>query len=509
MRNKLRNIALILPLTIYGCVRPSPLPNNNLAIKEETRATASLTNEQAQALRTLADGNYKIESSISFNYTADKIYEVDEMSSTARSQKIYQNDANGTLIFENHFVNDGGNAYREYLDINNTVQKKAITDSTGNNIVSYAAYSGTPFNFLTTSYSQKVIGDSSIGTYALYVNSLFEVRETTADSLVLGLTGDGEGKATSFLTTFFATKDSFGWDAATLRNSIKDFSLTLGIDGTMKAMSFTRVKQDRFGGIYEKYNSTISSIQQVSGLATVQGTMTAANATKLTTALSALKTKLETGNFTLDINSFSGNLVYKSYYDLATTDTHLGMMLSDLELTDATRGKTFVGVAINADGAYNNIGVSPDNNSTDVINNDTYPNIASIIPQIGNLSSDFFTTSDGKTFVMDLQGKIWNDYAFSYSLLGALFGTADYPSAFEGNYLDDQSTYTFGFVDLTLTVADDGTVTPKLNYRADGRSYTSSVNYTNFGTTDLRNTGNADITKSVQIVLDSANSSGQ
>lgn len=507
MINKIKILALLTPLAVVSCTSKTPVQNHDLGVKEGPKAVATLTKDQAQAIRTFADGSYKVESSISFNYTDEKIYEIDEMSSVARAQKIYQNDANGALLFENHFLNDGGNAYRQYLDLSNTVQKKAITDSTGNNQVSYAAYSGTPFNFLTTSYSQKVIGDNSIDTYVKYVNSLFEVKESSADSITLGLTGDGEGKATSFFSTFFATKDSFGWDSVTLKESIKDFSLVLNADGTMKSMTFTHIKQDRFGGIAEKYDSTLSTINQVSELETIKGTMSADNSKKLTDALTGLKTKLEEGNFTVDINSFDGQLKYKSYYDLGTTGNHLGMMLSDLELTDATRGKTFVGVAINSDGQYNNIGVSPDAGSTDILNNTTYADIASIVPQIGKLSADFFTTTDGKTFEMDLENKIWNDYAFSYSLLGALFGTADYPSASEGNYLNDSSSYTFGFEKLTLTVSDDGTISPKLDYKVSEQSYSSLVTYSDFGTTNLQTTSNADFNKAVQIVLDSANSS--
>lgn len=462
------------------------LQNDIQGIKAQEK-DATLTDEQAQLIQDFAGGKYKIESTITTNYVTGTYNEIDELSSEARVSTFSQN---GKILDQAYYFDNNGKAYEQYLTVSNEVAEKVLYGSDGNTELSYSAFSGTPFHFLT---KDAFTGSSSIVYYTRYLNELFDAK-SVGEKTILYLTEYGEGKLTSSLTTFFTSKDPFNWDSTSLKETIADFALTLGSDGNPEALSFTRVKQDKFGATTESYDCTLTILDEISSLTPIEGTMDEADATVLRNALDTFQTSLNDGNFTQTTSVANGSYYYHSYYDLnPSLGSKTRLMISDFDdLYDTTYGHTYMGVQYNSsEGEYQIIGISPSVEYSAQANDTTFTTITEVVPQIGDLSTDFFTVqeNDGvKSYVFELKDKVYNDYYFSSSVLDCVFGPADYLAAFGGLYVGtDNSNYDFDT--LTLTINEDGTVSSTLVFENSYGTYNAEVSYSDIGTTNLLEAG--------------------
>ncbi len=478
-------LLILTPLLLSVSLSSYNLDKNGLGIASNINRDAnenlSLTDSQALSIKTFFNSAYQITSDINTNYSTkiDNFTVIEQIDKTNRTS-IIKNA--GTTIQEMYLTRGTGDAaILQYLAVNNTVTDKNLTDS-DSNIISYDKYYGSPFRYLGSLTTAKL-------------NSYFTMT-SSEDSYILKATDYGYGALEIPFCSFLFDYDSFNWDSSSTSYYIKDLTITINSDGTPTAYNVTRIKKDRYGAIKDVYTSTLKAIESVSKLSPVNSSMTESQETEYTEKMATLKTNILKGNFTENIdmtyNEGTSALKYANYYALESKDstaTFPPMMLSSMELTDSSAGKTYVGIAYDTDGNLARIGISPSSDTYQALNSVTYTKLSEVLPYIYNIGAGYLSY-DEKTgyYTFDIGSFLYGDYAFCYAITEALFGPCDYGVANGGLFQYVSSTsYYFGKMKLKFESNGDisGSLEHYVYYSGSSYLYTTNFSFTEFGKTDL------------------------
>ncbi len=324
---------------------------------------------------------------------------------------------------------------------------------------------------------------SALGTYF--------TAKATEGGFELTPTGSGLARLSRGLDNFLLDLDMMNFDAKSHGSEYRNLSILTDGSGTPVSMSFDHVESDRFGGIKEEYEVSLASLSSVSEYPVEVGTMSDEDELALQTALSDFAARLAGGNFTstidISLDGYGSILSYRNYYDFSG----LGLMLTELLLTDQSYGDTFTGILLNqGNGRYYTVAVSPDSDYWQVLAPDEgYGSIEEVVPLVDSLSPDFFSKSGTNSYSFAPAGKIYADFYFNLDLLAAALGVGDYYSyrLVSSLYYASQETGQMIFNSFSVNVGNDGTLSFLINHETYlGYPATTTVTFSDFGTTDLR-----------------------
>ncbi len=484
--NKIAILALI-PLTL-SAVACSEIDAVSLATVRE----AADSTTRAKAIAEFLENPYQADSAVTTSYDSNTYQISDQVSSSARNTVTV---LNGERVTERHsyIADSSGNAIREYLSISNVIEQEDLETD-------FDYYYGSPFSGIVY---------SNVNVYFNY--------ESYEGGYVYTLNTLGVGTYNQRLITFYSMHDDYVWDSYTSADTVKNFKLYTDSDGNPTSWDFYLVRSDKFGGIYEHYTTTLTSITECDSLASYSAQSDETHDTALKNAIASLAEDIanSSGNFTEDFQWTVGTTTtnYSNYYDLFYTynddsdlyvedSDHLGIMLSNNPLIDSSYGTTYTGLAwgyvSSTDSSYNTtytygyyyLGVSPEADYYSFLSTDCYDTLVEVVPLIGTLSSNFFVyneTSD--TYEWDLAEFPYIDYESSLAIIYALFGVGDYTSAVQSNYVWDLDSVDFNFQKLSIALDNAGEIdTMTLDYiNYNNVACSTTVSFKDFGTTDLEN----------------------
>ena len=440
---------------------------------------ATWTDAQAATFASFFESPLKSVSTITPNYSAFTVATftaTEEISATARSSRLL---AGTEEVLRNDISANDGNVKILSLNISNEVVETAVVDDSRNPVPFKGNYDS---GYLPLADLDKA---NDIATY-------FDIAEEGE-----GYTLNGKATATGLLSAkmgqFLFTINPYNFDALSANKYVDDIVIKTDADGTPSHMDFRYVSADRYGAMSESYSVELSAIGAVTLLSPVEAKMSEEEAAPLKTALSELKTAIDGLNFTTHVTIEAAGAEdalydYNSYYNY--DDPSLRLMLSDNAQTDATRGKTYTGMAyLPAAGGYVAVGVSPDSDYAANLNLDVLGLETGALPNIGLLTTDFFeedASVEGR-YVFDLDAFDYNDYSFSFDAMEAILGAGDWLSRASGVYLGDSNSFEFDFHSLSITVPSQGYPSFELNFSSDtlGNDVTTTVTFSDFGTTDI------------------------
>lgn len=459
-------------------------------------------------------GAVDMESDFTLSYYGDGVlfHSSDQISSTRRHLYLTANyDGTSQFIGETSiYAGSDGYAYSESLSIGNEVASSALTDDDDAQIV-YADYYSSWFKLPST---------YSVSSFSKY----FSVASSDTGYTVT-LTSLGEGILLPRLISYLPQLDSYNYDTSSYKEQIGDFEILCDASGLPTSMSFNLIYSDRYGGTYQHYDTTLTSIEEVTGITPITPTSSEEDRAELDTLLSELSEKILTGNFTQTTEYLieEGGVLYETvdpityncYYELdsnpATGGSHYPLMLSDFPLEADSYGLTLVGLYYFADdGYYCQTGISPEEDFIEPINSYTYSDIASIVPAVYSISSDFYTkkTVTGTTgtsttgFVFDMASVDFDSYYFSYSLLEQVLGIGDYIGTYGGYFMS--GSYAFDLQHLTIYKEGDTYVT---ELSAASQALSDSDQYLvarsvfhSFGSTDMEAVDDVNIQNCLEVV---------
>lgn len=453
----------------------------------------------------------KMESDFKISYYGDDVifHSEDQISSTRRHLKVTASSGELTQFIgeTSIYADENDYAYSESISLANEVVGEALTDSSDNQ-VSYSTYYS-PWFKLPSSYS--------VSNFSKY----FEVASAESGYSVT-LTGLGEGILLPRLISYLPQLDSFNYDTSSYKESIEDFVILTNSEGLPTSMSFRLVYSDRYGGTYQKYETTLTALDEVVGLVPYTPTSTSEEQAELDALLSELGEKVLTGNFTQHTeylieytDTTTGNatqvasgISYNCYYELDSNPyqggEHFPLMLCDFELESTEYGLTLCGIYYFADSsAYCRTGVSPEEDFIEPLDSATYTSIDAVTPGVQDISSDFYTKNSDGQFVFDLSSVDFDTYYFSYSLLEEVMGIGDYYGTYSGYFMS--GSYAFDMDSLKVYKNSDGNFVTELKVTSQAVPYTGyylvakSV-YSDFGTTSLEAVNNATIQDCLEVV---------
>lgn len=502
-------VLLTLPLTLL-----SNSPNRNVEMVNDVSGSIIDT------FYTYLLGNYTLTTSSTIPY-------LDAMIGVAIKDDIYQKATSpvrhsqfGLLIQSNdnsysqaldfkeyYYVADSdGYTSEQYLKLDNTIGKREVTNSNGKKIL-FEGNSNSPFYKLNNK-------KDSLSTY-------FDIEKTTS-GYTFKMTDEGKVLLTTSFINFFPTISSnylYSFDSRTHQILLNDLSIYTDENGSPLSMEFSKVEQDFYGAVSEKYTSTFSSLESSPSLTPITSTLTSEQRTKLEDKLEELDSGLTYGNFTQDVIVNSHTIdsdsnvsehvySYSNYYDL---NSYYGsgnkLYLSSLEMTDSTYGSTFIGLAYDSTyEGYYYLAVSPDENYYAALESSVYySTLSSLIPSFSGISPDLFNYSlDGnnEVYTLDLEDKTFNDYYFSLSILEAILSTSD-PGVRYGLFLDNSTSYEFDFKKFYITIKEDGSLTFSIDYKDSyGLDASLETSIKNTNSTNITETNDANINACLKIILD-------
>lgn len=460
---KKTSLLIVAGLLLTGC---STAANVAAGIKKKYSQ-----DEVASKFAAFFSGSYSIDSTVYNGYLKETFKVKDMVSSNAKANVVYDSDDN--IVSYTSIVSKNGFAVEEYISLSNTIETRSFSSSP----VSFKDNYGSPLS--------KVAGSSaSIGKY-------FDVKANEDETYTYTANAQGLAKASSIFGSFFAFYgDVFNWDSKTVQESIDSLSITSDVEGNPAKMSFIKIKKDRFGGLKESFDSTLSAIENVPSIPTVSSSDDETTKNALKTSLELLGENVKGANFTqtvkhpyLDESDLNG--VYHNYY--CYDENGFGAMLCDIPWYSAEYGKTYIGAAYSSFYGYYMCGVSPEADYSGITSNQYFDSVLDFIPQIDLLSNEFFTYNAKKgEYVFDLDKFYFDDYAFSFDILNCLFGLVDPCADKFGYYLSDTADYAMNFHYLSIKIDEAGLPVFTLNYEdSRGDAISAVTSFGEFGTTDL------------------------
>lgn len=432
----------------------------------------NLSSSQINQFKNSLSNVYQLESTLTFSYdykignsSITSLKVIDTSSPTRRYHALKYND----VIVDEYFVFKGSDnsSNIESLSLKNVVQYETLLTS-DNELIKFDNEFGSCFANLVK------LSDAQINNY-------FEVSQLDNNNLLLKATPYAYAAITSKFNQYFNDYNTFVWDTS-FSNSIENVEIIINSDGIPSSMKFDKISKDNYGGVRTHFSSTFSYPVECKKLLSHPSVLDQDIADTFINNMEAFQAKLDKGNFT---ETFTiGQAQYSNYYQLdSNVDDNLPpMMLTDNVLYVDKQGDVYTGVA-KQDNTYFRIGVFTDSNFYDRLDATTYNSIKNVIPNISNISSDFFTYSNN-IYTFDLASFMYADYDFSVDILEAIIGLADAMVVNIGLYMDG-STYNF----KTLNIAFDNENNPYglLTFISGGYEISTLFQFSNVGTTDLTN----------------------
>lgn len=446
------------------------VPTFSSTVEVNADEDITLSNEIVTEFKNTLSKGYELKSRLTFSYPYDLgsitlpyLDVIDQVDDNNRVHKVQ---------FESYTLNElyitkgsGNSANKRYLSIGNTVELNSMLNDAGEAIKFDGNYDS-PFKAL-------------VKLSAAQINKYFEVKHENG-CYVLNATSYLYGYITTQFNTFFSEYDLFPWDAS-VTSTISDFKFEIDNEGRPTKLSFNKIKKDLYGGIVTTFNSDFRSITTVDTLTPYASTLDQDLTEQFTDNMTNFQAKLDAGNFTETITI--GSLTYSNYYQFdSNVNAYIGpMMLSDNVLYAQGYGNTYTGVAKEGN-SYYRVGVSYESDFSDRLDSLTYTNVKDVIPNISNISADFFTYEDG-VYTFDIASFLYDDFDFSVDVLEAIVGLMDNMVAIIGVYLADGINY--NFQSLQIMFDTDSTPIMYLIFENEGYLYGALYQFSNVGTTDL------------------------
>ncbi len=461
---KKTTLFVLSALILTGC---SSATNAAVAVKKRMSQ-----DEVAAKFATFFTGNYEVDSTVYNTYSKETFKVKDMVSSTAKANIVYDDKDN--IVSYTSIVSQNGYAVEQYITLGNKIDTREFSSSK----VSFKDNYGSPLS--------KIMGSAS------NIAKYFTVNANDDETYTYTATAEGLAKASSSFGTFFSFYgDVYNWDSKTVQESIDNLKIISDSEGNPASLSFVKIKKDRFGGLKESFESTLSKIDSVPSIPTVTSKNDEATQKVLDDSLALLATKVATANFTQTIkhpyfDESDLNGVYHNYYSYDSTG--YGAMLSDIPWYSSEYGTTYIGAGYSSYYGYYMAGVSPESGYTGATSSEYLDSVSEFLPQIATLSGDFFTYNAAKdTYVFDLDKFYFDDYYFCFDILDCLFGVFDACADKFGYYLSDMSNYAMDFHSLSIKVSE-ATGLPEFSLvytDSYGQKLTVSTSFSDFGTTDL------------------------
>lgn len=467
----------ILPVFVVSLALLGTTAGLQLNAQNANEKAVQISSTLVSKLNTFFAGKVQLSSTFTFVNDAENnlpIRFVDQVDENNRVQYLYANLGEGEqLIVESYLTKDAlGYAKQKYLTLENEVYDRELQDSNGKPVL-YDDYFANPFRFI-----KKLTVDQ--------YNKYFAYAEN-GTTFVLEANDYAYGLITNDFINFYTDYDTYIWDSASLEYYLDDFKITGTTDGDVTNISFIKVKKDKFGGLQTSYNIEVDGLEQLATLNPVQASMDTQYLEEFTSKLESFQEKLNIGNFTETFTfdfyvgtPYENQMIYSNYYSLDDTNEY-PMMISDLALNAGEQGLTYTAATINYNNEYVQIGISPETEYIDVMNQNTYSSIEEIVPLMNTISGDFFTYSDG-IYKFDISSFLHADFYFAVDILYAICGECDNAFTLLGIY---QNNNDYVFDSLEITFDENGIPSGKLGFYYNNLPCFSTFSFSNVGTTDL------------------------
>jgi hypothetical protein len=463
MKNK--TLFLLLPLLLSSCASTN-INKVNHAINGEIDLSI-LPNIKLELLE-----NHRFNSDISSALYGEYRTVIESSESNYYSELYFNNKLTSYL---SHVKDTNGDLLEENLNIDNAVYTTNVVQDSVN--VSYNSIHTTLFKNI------EKIADSDLNKYF--------TSYKVSDGYQVILTSLGEGLLFSSFSNFFNTIDTYKWDNETLTYVYHDFVLSFSDSLDLSKIEFLRHKKDKYGGYREFYEIEVSDITDKIGLKPVESKMSESAKVNFETALKNFDDKLASGNFTHNINILGTPYNYSNFYDFTShKEDFPDMMLSNLILDDASNGATYLGVVKENTGTYKPYGFSPYSDNYSSLTELKWDNVASLVPNLSKISSDFFssgtTTLNGTKYKFDISNFPYFNFSFGERLLSSLYGGFD-PVVIYGGFYVNYNVYNYTFRTLEINIDKNGNISTVLSFENEYGVTSSESSFKNFGTTDLEN----------------------
>lgn len=468
--NTAKKWLLLLPLTLSVS-----LSSSNVKAEDASQDLTLEAEIVSKFLNTLKSP-LLMENEITFAYNSyiPSLKIVDEFDSNNRINKIKILDQ---IVQEKYIVkNKFGNAAEAYLSISNTLETRELIGANNEAVKFDTAYKS-PFKRLVALTSEQV-------------NNYFTIDQVE-ENYTLTANALGYGVLSEPILAFYADYDAFLWDTS-VRRSIENLTFTIDAQGNPLSFSFDKIKKDAFGGLKEQNFVSITPISAINGLTTVTGSMTNEEKEIFNTKLQNFQSLINNGNFTQNIliapQGYTDGIEYSNFYALQEENRTLPKLaLCGLPLVDSHYGETYVGLLSEGNPPeYAVLGISPQADYYNAVNDKKYTELSQMIPQPGSFSADYFTYSKATDeYKFNISDFMYDDYYFSRSILTALFGVMDPCSNITGFYFYNEGG--FRFDTLTLKFDDNGILSGSLSFNYFGSDMKSTFSFSNINTTDVKN----------------------
>lgn len=457
---KITNLLLIIPM-ITGC---GSFLNANAEATE-----VSLTSAQINTLKTF------FRKPVSY-ITSSRDINIEMQYSTTRCNVNYFSD--DLVLYDETYFKDTstGLAKVEYLDISNKVASKDYLDEDGNT-VSYDAVFVNPMRNINTVTEEN---------FNEYFTTSFE-----NPNYVIEATDKGNALfSQNFLSMLYFEAGIIDYlSGTTFTDNIK---IKLTSEGDPFLINYDVICQDKYGATKSNYTVFLTQLDEVKSVTAASNKLDETEETKLQNGLTSLQSKLDEGNFTMnvklsaDIAGAQEIISYNNYYHL---DGESGkgkvgpLMLSDLVLYDSSRGNTYCGIKYTTDMGYFMYAVSPQARYDDAMNSTSFASIRDVVPFVGEISPEFFEAGANENFyVAEFYGKSYATQDLYFTLYQSLLSSIDAALMVVDLYYSTTNGY---LLHSMQAMVQEDTMTFIAAIVIDNNMYYLTVNYTDFGTTDI------------------------